>query len=322
MEKIEKIYNYIREKGSKQLFILISIQLSFLILSCVILIIIENEQNNAEYRRENLYKWLILLLFSLSSFYYAWHSIIKKNMLELLAYLIISICTTIASTLRYFYISINEELDHKILVQIVCYVYIGFSIFVQIMGLISYKYFIEAFRDEIFTKIGASVNEQNKFKWFTSFQCLLQVYAQLTFLIFVTFFFFFDTSIEQQSQIHLIADISAIIVIIAGFVIGYIGVKKRKLKLVYLYFFIAFLICIAENVKLFLFLQYYDYQFEQINLDWATFLIIAIIFLASIIVLIFNFFYGYKCVKLKFQDIKTFDVDQKTKDPFLSQYDY
>lgn len=35
-------------------------------------------------------------------------------MLELLAYLIISICTTIASTLRYFYISMNEELDHKI----------------------------------------------------------------------------------------------------------------------------------------------------------------------------------------------------------------
>ncbi|CAK72416.1 unnamed protein product (macronuclear) [Paramecium tetraurelia] len=322
MDKIEKIYDYIREKGSKQLFILISIQMSFLIISCVTFIILENNQTDAEYRRENLYKWLILLLFSLSQYYYAWHSIIKKNMLELLAYLIISICTTTASTLRYFYISMNEELDHKILVQSVCYIYIVFSIFVQIVGLISYKYFLEAFRDEIFKKIGASVNEQNKFKWFTSFECLLEVYAQLTLLIFVTFFFFFDTSIDDQKQVHLIADICAIVIIIIGFAIGYIGVKKRQLKLVYLYFGVAFLICIAENVKLFLFLQYYDYQFEKIHLDWATFSIITIVFSSSIIVLGYNFYYGYKCVQLKLMDIKTFDADKNSNDHFLSQYDY
>jgi hypothetical protein len=69
------------------------------------------------------------------------------------------------------------------------------------------------------------VREQNKFKWFTSFECLLQVYAQLTVLIFVTFFFFFDLSIEDVKNIHLISDICAIIVIIGGFVIGFIGVK-------------------------------------------------------------------------------------------------
>ena len=143
--KLENIENYIREKGCKHLFILISIQLIFLIASCITFIALEYQTDENSYKNEDLYKWLILLLFSLSQFYYAWHSvnfylrfqIIKKNMLELLAYLIISTCTTIASTLRYFYISTDDELNHKIvhhifieLVQIVCYIYILFSIVV------------------------------------------------------------------------------------------------------------------------------------------------------------------------------------------------
>lgn len=55
----------------------------------------------------------------------------------------------------------------------------------------------------------------------------------------------------------------------------------------YIYFVIAFLVCIAENVKLFLFMNHYDFDFEKVNLDWATFTIIAIIFISSIVVLVF-----------------------------------
>jgi hypothetical protein len=50
-------------------------------------------------------------------------------MLELLAYLIISTCTTIASTLRYFYISTNDELNHKIVYDIYISLYKSFAIF-------------------------------------------------------------------------------------------------------------------------------------------------------------------------------------------------
>lgn len=65
----------------------------------------EGSENYTPEKRNQYYKWTVLLIFEISEYYYAWNAILRANVLELFAFVIISSATFVASFIRLYKIS-------------------------------------------------------------------------------------------------------------------------------------------------------------------------------------------------------------------------
>ncbi|KAM3144748.1 hypothetical protein pb186bvf_003057 [Paramecium bursaria] len=294
---------YIQEKGSLHLFILIITQVIFLVAFGIYILI--DQQFTFD---QDSYKWAVLIVFCVSEIYYAYHSVLQylqpkvkdQNILELFAFVFIQFCTTSSSALRFFYIYTSQE---HLAVKIFAIIYISYSILVFIIGMFACNELYHQFKFQIFQKVGASAREQKKYQYLTNFKCLMELNAQLTILIQMTFFYFIDKNNDRTVNWNLIyIDLGVSAVAILTFAFGYTGVRDKKKRRVYIYLISLLIIIGYEIYKIYLLLKDDPGLISNNTLDWASYTTVIIILSSSVVIFMTNLYYGIQYLQLKKDD--------------------
>jgi len=244
-----------------------------------------------------IYRWFAISLGFLAQIYFAMKAIKKGNIVQLKAFLLLSIITTGFICIRFASIWANlTEKEAKsvewILITLTIVIIIN-----QIFFFLSYSIAKDRFIDRMMEEIPAIEEDINNYEIWSELKAMLIINFLYQVLVIMGFVAFYDypQSKEYGHFWWYIID-GAVLVVFALFTrVGYVATKsKEKVELISIFLIVSIVLQIYELARLFMLYQFVPT--DEIDKDFKLSILISqsIVGFGSLLIQFYTYYLGYR----------------------------